>query len=117
MLAQQIFTLTFPHAIGVIIGFGAMYARVAILCFESVTISISGSTAAAFIAMLGPRFGMRTMIITRYAFGYWGATFVCLLNILTEVRSQYSSHVILSPMRILLLFASLFMVKLTLLHC
>ncbi|KAF8507739.1 permease for cytosine/purines, uracil, thiamine, allantoin-domain-containing protein [Gautieria morchelliformis] len=68
MLAQQIFTLTFPHAVGVIVGFATI-----------------GSTAAAFVAMLGPRFGMRTMVITRYAFGYWGATFVCLLNILTEL--------------------------------
>ncbi|KAF8507738.1 permease for cytosine/purines, uracil, thiamine, allantoin-domain-containing protein [Gautieria morchelliformis] len=68
MLAQQNFKLTFPDTVGVVIGFG-----------------IIGCTPIAFTAMLGPRFGMRTMVITRYAFGYWGATAVSLLNILTTL--------------------------------
>ena len=32
---------------------------------------------------------MRTIVITRYAFGYWGTTLVSALNILTQVRSHY----------------------------
>lgn len=50
------------------------------------TTSISGCATVGFVATLGPRFGMRTMVITRYAFGYWGAAMVSLLNILTQVR-------------------------------
>jgi purine-cytosine permease-like protein len=45
----------------------------------------SGSAPVAFIAMLSPRFGMRTMVITRYSFGYWGAAVISLLNIFTQV--------------------------------
>ena len=52
---------------------------------ENLTVSISGSVPVAFAAMLGPRFGMRGMIITRYVFGYWGAVLISLLNILTQV--------------------------------
>ncbi|KAF8507735.1 hypothetical protein JB92DRAFT_3121574 [Gautieria morchelliformis] len=80
MLAQQHFKLTFPDTVGVVIGFG-----------------IIGCTTIAFTAMLGPRFGMRTMVITRYAFGYWGATAASLFNILTTVRSQSPDSVISSP--------------------
>jgi purine-cytosine permease-like protein len=28
---------------------------------------------------------MRTMIITRYSYGYWGAALISLLNILTQL--------------------------------
>ncbi|KAF8587193.1 hypothetical protein K439DRAFT_1630897 [Ramaria rubella] len=68
MLAQQVFTLTFPHAVATTLGFG-----------------IIGSATVGFVASLGPRFGMRTMVITRYAFGYWGGALVSLLNILTQL--------------------------------
>lgn len=90
MLAQQVFTLTFPHAVAVIIGFGIMCAPFTILHLESLTIFVSGSATVGFIATLGPRFGMRTMVITRYAFGYWGGALISLLNILTQVGLQYS---------------------------
>ncbi|GJJ05824.1 hypothetical protein Clacol_000011 [Clathrus columnatus] len=68
MLAQPVFTLTFAHTVGTTIGF-----------------SIIGCLTVAFIATLGPRFGMRTMIITRYSYGYWGGTLISLLNVLTQL--------------------------------
>jgi hypothetical protein len=40
---------------------------------------------------------MRTMVITRYAFGYWGAAIVSLLNILTQVRIHCLFHTGCSP--------------------
>lgn len=89
MLAQPIFTLTFPHAVAVIIGFGMMYVSFHIRCFDNLTVPISGSTVVGFVATLGPRLGMRTMVITRYSFGYWGTTLVSFVNILTQVRHQY----------------------------
>lgn len=52
----------------------------------------SGSTVVGFVATLGPRLGMRTMVITRYSFGYWGTTLVSFVNILTQVRYQCSSR-------------------------
>lgn len=39
----------------------------------------------AFIATLGPKTGMRTMVITRYSAGYIGGTLFSLLNILTQL--------------------------------
>ena len=56
------------------------------LRIESLTVYLSGSIPVGFTATLGPRFGMRTMIITRYSFGYWGAAAISLLSIFTEVR-------------------------------
>ncbi|KAF8513337.1 permease for cytosine/purines, uracil, thiamine, allantoin-domain-containing protein [Hysterangium stoloniferum] len=68
ILAQEIFTLTFPHAVVTTLGF-----------------ALIGCTTVGFIAMLGPRFGMRTMVITRYSYGYWGGALISLLNILTQL--------------------------------
>ncbi|KAF8513340.1 permease for cytosine/purines, uracil, thiamine, allantoin-domain-containing protein [Hysterangium stoloniferum] len=68
MLAQEIFTLTFPHAVATTLGF-----------------ALIGCTTVGFIAILGPRFGMRTMVITRYSYGYWGGALISLLNILTQL--------------------------------
>ena len=87
MLAQQVFTLTYSHTMAVIIGFG-------IMCVPSLgppirrsdSVSFSGSAPVAFVAMLGPRFGLRTMVITRYSFGYSGAAVISILNIMTQVR-------------------------------
>ncbi|KAL5485186.1 hypothetical protein ACEPAI_7828 [Sanghuangporus weigelae] len=64
-LAQASFNLTLPHAVAVIFCFGAL-----------------GAAGTAFIATLGPKTGMRTMIITRYSSGYVGCTINSLLNIL-----------------------------------
>jgi len=68
VLAQSIFTLTLPHAIATIFCFGAL-----------------GAVATAFIATLGPKTGLRTMIITRYSSGYLGGTIYSILNILTQL--------------------------------
>ncbi|KAL5528410.1 hypothetical protein ACEPAF_7546 [Sanghuangporus sanghuang] len=64
-LAQASYNLTFPHAVAVILCFGAL-----------------GAAATAFVATLGPKTGMRTMIITRYSSGYVGCIINSLLNIL-----------------------------------
>lgn len=66
-LAQEFFTLTLPHAIGVIMGFGAL-----------------GAICTAFIATLGPQTGLRTMIIARFSSGYVGGIIYAILNILTQ---------------------------------
>ncbi|KZT39929.1 hypothetical protein SISSUDRAFT_1044887 [Sistotremastrum suecicum HHB10207 ss-3] len=68
VLAQQFFTLTLPHAIAVILCFGAL-----------------GAAGTAFIATLGPQTGLRTMIIARYSSGYVGGTIYSILNILTQL--------------------------------
>ncbi|KAH8119369.1 permease for cytosine/purines uracil thiamine allantoin [Phellopilus nigrolimitatus] len=67
-LAQEIYTLTLPHAIATI------------FCFVAL-----GSACTAFIATLGPQTGLRTMIITRYSSGYLGGTIYSILNILTQL--------------------------------
>jgi purine-cytosine permease-like protein len=43
-----------------------------------------GATATAFIATLGPKTGLRTMVITRFSSGYVGGTIYSILNILTQ---------------------------------
>lgn len=55
------------HVIAVIFCFGAL-----------------GALATAFIATLGPKTGLRTMVITRYSSGYIGGTIYSILNILTQ---------------------------------
>jgi hypothetical protein len=72
-LAQQYYTLSLGHAIGVIIGFAAL-----------------GCSATAFIATLGPQTGMRTMIVSRYSVGYYGGAIFSILNILTQVRAFFA---------------------------
>lgn len=57
----------FRHAIAVIFCFGAL-----------------GGICTAFIATLGPKTGMRTMIITRYSSGYVGGMIYSVLNIITQ---------------------------------
>lgn len=120
MLAQQLFTLTYSHTIAVIIGFGTMCVSMDLRCVESFTLStISGCLPVCFLAMLGPRFGLRTMVITRYSFGYTGAAVISLLNIMTQVcprvlpisldatRALYSSlstHLLLCRFTVVLTF-------------
>ena len=50
-----------------------------ILCFATL-----GCLATAFIATLGPKTGLRTMIIVRYSSGYLGGIFYSALNIITQ---------------------------------
>ncbi|KAF8306326.1 purine-cytosine permease [Clavulina sp. PMI_390] len=67
-LAQAYFTLTLPHTIGVTMGFAAL-----------------GCLLPAFIATLGPKTGLRTMVIARYSSGYVGGSIFSFLNILTQM--------------------------------
>ncbi|KAF8885076.1 cytosine-purine permease [Gymnopilus junonius] len=68
VLAQQLFTLTLPHATATILCFGAV-----------------GTALTSFIATLGPKTGLRTMVITRFSSGYVGGTIYAILNILTQL--------------------------------
>ncbi|KAJ7758164.1 purine-cytosine permease [Mycena maculata] len=68
VLAQEFYTLTLPHAIATIICFAAL-----------------GAVVTSFIATLGPKTGLRTMIITRFSSGYVGCTIYSVLNILTQL--------------------------------
>ncbi|KAJ7069585.1 purine-cytosine permease [Mycena amicta] len=68
VLAQEFFTLTLPHAIATIFCFAAL-----------------GAVLTSFISTLGPKTGLRTMIITRYSSGYVGCTIYSILNILTQL--------------------------------
>ncbi|KAH7913882.1 permease for cytosine/purines, uracil, thiamine, allantoin-domain-containing protein [Hygrophoropsis aurantiaca] len=67
-LAQEVYYMTFGNAVATIMCFGAL-----------------GGIATAFIAMLGPITGLRTMIITRFSSGYLGGTIYSILNILTQL--------------------------------
>ncbi|KZT08643.1 uncharacterized protein LAESUDRAFT_735810 [Laetiporus sulphureus 93-53] len=68
ILAQEYYTLTLPHAIATIMCFGAL-----------------GALTVAFTSTLGPKTGLRTMIITRYSSGYAGGIIYSILNILTQL--------------------------------
>ncbi|KIJ37611.1 hypothetical protein M422DRAFT_231673 [Sphaerobolus stellatus SS14] len=68
ILGPKVFNLSVGDTIATAIGF-----------------QLIGALSMAFIASLGPRLGMRTMVITRYSFGYWGATIISLLNILSLI--------------------------------
>ncbi|PIL31536.1 transporter [Ganoderma sinense ZZ0214-1] len=67
-LGQAFFFLSLPHTIATILCFGAI-----------------GGLATAFISTLGPKTGLRTMIITRFSSGYAGGTIYSILNILTQL--------------------------------
>ncbi|KAH9929685.1 cytosine-purine permease [Fomitopsis serialis] len=68
VLAQEYYTLTLPHAIATIMCFGAL-----------------GALTVAFISTLGPRTGLRTMMIARYSSGYIGGIIYSVLNLLTQL--------------------------------
>jgi purine-cytosine permease-like protein len=57
-----------------------------IICFGAL-----GAVATAFIATLGPKTGLRTMIITRFSSGYFGGTIYSILNILTQYEGPLKS--------------------------
>lgn len=50
--------------------------------------TILGCFTTAFCATLGPKLGLRQMVISRFSFGWWGAVLLSLLNIITQVRLQ-----------------------------
>ncbi|KAF8974249.1 permease for cytosine/purines, uracil, thiamine, allantoin-domain-containing protein [Flammula alnicola] len=68
VLAQPVFGLSLP------------VAAATILCFGAIATSL-----VSFIATLGPKTGLRTMIITRFSSGYVGGAIYSVLNILTEL--------------------------------
>lgn len=68
MLAANYYTLQFKHAVAAI-----------------VVGNILGVASTAFIATLGPKFGLRTMVVSRYSVGYVGASILSILNILTQL--------------------------------
>ncbi|KAH9944003.1 cytosine-purine permease [Epithele typhae] len=67
-LGQTFFSLSLPHAVATIMCFAAL-----------------GALPTAFISTLGPKTGLRTMIITRFSSGYVGGTIYSILNILTQL--------------------------------
>ncbi|KAJ7816974.1 permease for cytosine/purines, uracil, thiamine, allantoin-domain-containing protein [Mycena olivaceomarginata] len=56
------------------------HALATIFCFAAL-----GATVTAFVSTLGPKTGLRTMIITRFSSGYVGCTIYSILNILTQL--------------------------------
>ncbi|KAE9390865.1 hypothetical protein BT96DRAFT_1024350 [Gymnopus androsaceus JB14] len=67
-LAQAFYTLSFGNACATILCFGAL-----------------GAAFTAGIATLGPKTGLRTMIIARFSSGYVGGIIYSVLNILTQL--------------------------------
>ncbi|KAJ3773825.1 permease for cytosine/purines, uracil, thiamine, allantoin-domain-containing protein [Lentinula raphanica] len=67
-LAQAIFTLSFGNACATILCFGAL-----------------GAVFTSGIATLGPKTGLRTMVIVRFSSGYIGGIIYSVLNILTQL--------------------------------
>jgi len=47
--------------------------------------NIIGSIPPALMATLGPKLGLRTMVIPRYSFGWYPAKFVALINLLNQI--------------------------------
>ncbi|KIJ37841.1 hypothetical protein M422DRAFT_259715 [Sphaerobolus stellatus SS14] len=50
-----------------------------------ITFQFLGALAVGFIAAMGARLGMRTMVITRYSYGYWGGVIISILAILSQL--------------------------------
>ena len=68
LLAQGFFFLSFKSAMAAIVAFTAV-----------------GAACCGFIATLGPKTGLRTMVISRYSVGFAGGTIFAILNILTQL--------------------------------
>ncbi|KAL7418644.1 hypothetical protein Q5752_007103 [Cryptotrichosporon argae] len=68
LLAQAYYLLDFANAMACIVIFTAI-----------------GAACCAFIATLGPKTGLRTMVITRYSMGFIGGSIFAVLNILTQL--------------------------------
>ncbi|GJJ68511.1 hypothetical protein EMPS_00857 [Entomortierella parvispora] len=47
--------------------------------------TILGCFTTAFCATLGPKLGLRQMVISRFSFGWWGAVVLSFLNIITQI--------------------------------
>ena len=88
MLAPTVYDLSFKDAV-----------------FCAVFGSLLGSTVVAYIATWGPISGTRTMIFTRYTFGWWPSKLIVLLNLIVllgysmiglvvagQILSAVSSH-------------------------
>ncbi|ORX37540.1 cytosine-purine permease [Kockovaella imperatae] len=68
LLAQPFYGLSFKSAVACIVTFTAI-----------------GAACCGFIATLGPKTGLRTMVISRYSVGFVGATIFAIFNILTQL--------------------------------
>jgi purine-cytosine permease-like protein len=62
------YNLTFGQTVGIIWGIGGL-----------------GSCCSAYLAVFGKKNGLRALVNSRYAFGFYGAMLMSLLNILTEL--------------------------------
>ncbi|KZS97320.1 cytosine-purine permease [Sistotremastrum niveocremeum HHB9708] len=77
ILAQTLFTLTFPHAVACILTFGVI-----------------GAALCSFIATLGPQTGLRSLMISRFSVGHIGGTIFSGLNILTQLGFATSAVIL-----------------------
>lgn len=76
MLGSQFFTLSFKSSIAII------YIMSAIGC-----------ATTAWIATLGPKYGLRTIALTRFAGGWPGAFIFSLLNIVTQLAYSVTTAI------------------------
>ncbi|PBK84182.1 cytosine-purine permease [Armillaria gallica] len=68
ILAQDIFSLTFPHAVAAI-----------------VVVGLVSAVLTSLVATLGPKTGLRTMIIVRFSSGYLGGIIYSIFNVLSQL--------------------------------
>lgn len=68
MLGTEFYTLSFKTSVAVIM-----------------TMSLLGVATTAWITTLGPKYGLRTMALARFAGGWPGAFVFSVLNILTQL--------------------------------
>lgn len=61
-------------------GLGWWDSFLCILAFNLV-----GALLPAFVAIFGPKLGLRTMILPRYCFGWWPAKFLAFLNVVNQL--------------------------------
>lgn len=66
VLGNALFYLGFVDAILVVIFFNLL-----------------GVLSVCFFSSLGPKFGLRQMVLTRFWFGWWGTKFIACINVLT----------------------------------
>lgn len=63
-------------------GFGLDFKR-SIIC--SVVATCIGALFPAFASTLGPKLGMRQMVVARYTFGYWGVKLTAVFMLLSSI--------------------------------
>jgi purine-cytosine permease-like protein len=68
LLGPYVFNLSFNETCAIIWGFGAL-----------------GTVCSAYLAIFGKIHGMRALVNSRYAFGYYGAMVMAFLNNLTNI--------------------------------